>query len=155
MKAERTVGDTNVLISAAIVQTGKPRQVLEQIRRDGRLLMCPDGMLELSSRLLRPKFDRYLTQSGRRAFLESLSSIVEIVKISGTLRVCRDPDDDKILETALVGAADCLVTGDRDLLALRPVGDANAAIRVEDALYRGVAIIRSAEFLLLMETGQG
>ena len=31
-----------------------------------------------------------------------------------------DPDDDKLLETALMGAADCLVTGDRDLLGMSP-----------------------------------
>jgi putative PIN family toxin of toxin-antitoxin system len=33
---------------------------------------------------------------------------------------CRDPDDDKFLETALNGEADCLVSGDADLLALDP-----------------------------------
>lgn len=33
---------------------------------------------------------------------------------------CRNRDDDKFLETALSGAADLLVTGDGDLLALNP-----------------------------------
>ena len=33
---------------------------------------------------------------------------------------CRDPDDDKLIETAVMGAADCLVTGDRDLLDMSP-----------------------------------
>ena len=36
---------------------------------------------------------------------------------------CRDPDDDKLLETALMGNADCLVTGDGDLLAMSPIHD--------------------------------
>ena len=36
---------------------------------------------------------------------------------------CRDPDDDKLLETALMGESDCLVTGDRDLLEMPPFND--------------------------------
>ena len=35
-------------------------------------------------------------------------------------RGCRDPDDHKLLETALMGAADCLITGDWDLLEMSP-----------------------------------
>ena len=34
---------------------------------------------------------------------------------------CRDPDDDKLLGTALMGEADCLITGDRDLLGMSPI----------------------------------
>jgi len=30
--------------------------------------------------------------------------------------VCRDPDDDQVLATALAGRAVCIVTGDKDLL---------------------------------------
>ena len=44
----------------------------------------------------------------------------ERVSIAGAKLGCRDPDDDKILETALMGEADCLVTGDRDLLEMSP-----------------------------------
>ena len=35
---------------------------------------------------------------------------------------CRDCDDDKFLETALVGDADELVSGDSDFLVLRQIG---------------------------------
>ena len=35
---------------------------------------------------------------------------------------CRDSDDDKFLETALVGDADALVSDDSDLLVLRQIG---------------------------------
>jgi predicted nucleic acid-binding protein len=33
--------------------------------------------------------------------------------------VCRDVDDDMILGTALAGLADCIVTGDKDLLQIQ------------------------------------
>jgi len=55
------------------------------------------------------------------------------VELRGTLRVCRDPDDDKLLEIAVVGRADYLVTGDQDLLILDP--------------FQGIPILTPAEFL--------
>jgi len=33
--------------------------------------------------------------------------------------VCRDQDDDAIIGTALAGACECIVTGDKDLLVLK------------------------------------
>lgn len=47
----------------------------------------------------------------------------EACGIAGAKLGCRDPDDDKLLETALMGDADCLVTGDGDLLAMSPFHD--------------------------------
>ena len=48
-----------------------------------------------------------------------LTATAELV-VSGPLAapVCRDPDDDWILATALAGACGCLVTGDKDVLAI-------------------------------------
>jgi predicted nucleic acid-binding protein len=59
--------------------------------------------------------------------------VAEWVPITGAVRACRDPDDDKFLETAINGEADCIVTGDRDLLALDP--------------FEGVAIFTPRDFL--------
>ena len=50
-------------------------------------------------------------------------------------RVCRDPDDDQILATAVAARADCLVTGDTDLLVLDR--------------YAGIPIVRPADFWAL------
>jgi predicted nucleic acid-binding protein len=33
-------------------------------------------------------------------------------------QVCRDPDDDNVLGTALAADCKCIITGDKDLLAL-------------------------------------
>lgn len=52
-----------------------------------------------------------------------LDAVSEWVSITGAKMGCRDPDDDKLLETAMMGQADCLVTGDRDLLVLSPFHD--------------------------------
>ena len=37
--------------------------------------------------------------------------------------VCRDRDDDNVLAAAIAGNCDCIVTGDKDLLALQRFGD--------------------------------
>lgn len=47
-------------------------------------------------------------------------------------QICRDADDDLILGTALAANADCLVTGDKDLLVLQQ--------------FQGIDILRPRDF---------
>jgi uncharacterized protein len=150
MKAERIVCDSNVLISAAIVPSGKARKVVDYAIDHARLLITRELFDEFSSRLARPKFDRYLSVEDRAEFVQLITFIGSWVSIPGTLQICRDPDDDKIIETAIVGRADCLVTGDADILALRPAGEAGQVMNEADAMFRGVALLRPAEFLQLI-----
>lgn len=121
MIAERVVVDTNVLISAALRREGRPRAVVDAVRKQrGVLLFSNETIDELQTRLRLPKFDRYVSREGRAIYLAQLEAVSEWVPIAGAKLGCRDPDDDKLLETALMGAADCLVTGDRDLLDMSP-----------------------------------
>ena len=134
MRAERCVVDTNVLISALLQPSGRTAAALEAMRAAGGVLIFSDETFaELAARLARPKFDRYVDQMIRRQFLSDLAAVAEWVAIEGTVRACRDRDDDKFLETAISGEADCIVTGDRDLLALDP--------------FEGVAIVTPRDFL--------
>ena len=85
------------------------------------VLLFSDGTLdELQARLHLPKFDRYVSREGRALYLAQLEAVSEWVPFAGAKLGCRDPDDDKLLETALMGAADCLVTGDGNLLEMSP-----------------------------------
>ena len=84
------------------------------------LLFSDETFDELRTRLLLPKFDRYVSREGRAVYLAQLEAVSEWAPIVGAKLGCRDPDDDKLLETVLMGAADCLVTGDRDLLEMPP-----------------------------------
>ena len=83
--------------------------------------------------LNRCRFDRYVTREGRDEFLMAFMREAELVEITETVEACRDPKDDQILELAVSGNADCIVTGDDDLLTLNP--------------FRGIAIITPAGFL--------
>ncbi|MEZ4267708.1 MAG: putative toxin-antitoxin system toxin component, PIN family [Myxococcota bacterium] len=121
MRTDRIVVDTNVLISAALQSTGRPRAAVDAVARARGLLLFSEATLaELSTRLDRAKFDRYVTRAARTRFVEQVRAVAEWVEISGAPQGCRDPDDDKFLETALVGQAGCIVTGDQDLLVLSP-----------------------------------
>lgn len=83
-------------------------------------MFCDATWLELDTVLRRPKFARFLSDSRRRDVMAAFGGVSEWVEISGTLKACRDPKDDMILETALRGRADAVITGDRDLLVLHP-----------------------------------
>ena len=50
-------------------------------------------------------------------------------------QICRDPDDDAILGTAVAGNADCIVTGDSDLLVLERFQDVDIISPSEFAEY--------------------
>ena len=136
MKADRVVLDTNVLISAALTQTGPPRRVVDLVRADnGVLLFSDETFAELRHRILGSKFDRYVGRGSRTAFVALLAAVAEWVPIAGARLGCRDPTDDKVLETALMGRAGHLVTEDGDLLAMSP--------------FHGIPIVTPALFLAL------
>lgn len=121
MKAERLVLDTHVLISAALQPNGSPRAVVEMIRAArGVLLFSDETFDELQTRIHRAKFDTYVSHNRRSVFLVQLEAASEWVSIIGAKLGCRDPEDDKLLETALMGEADCIVTGDQDLQVMSP-----------------------------------
>ena len=121
MRADRVVVDTNVLISAALRPHGPPRAVVDAVRsKNGVLLFSDETFAELRSRFHRRKFERYVGREVRAVWLAQLKAVSEWVSIAGAKLGCRDPDDDKLLETALMGEANCLVTGDRDLLVMSP-----------------------------------
>lgn len=84
------------------------------------LLSSSDLLSELETRLARPKFEKHVDENKRMAFIADLRLAAVQVEISGILKACRDPDDDKLLEIAVIGKADCIVTGDQDLLVLDP-----------------------------------
>ena len=90
-------------------------------------------MMELADVLSRRKFDPYVTVQERQIFLRLLLSLVDLISVLPVIQVCRDPKDDKFLELAVNGEARLIITGDADLLALRP--------------FRGIDILTPAGYL--------
>ena len=82
-----------------------------------------ETLQELQEVLGRKKFNKYLTADERDAFLTRLTQTAVLVDTAESIRVCRDPKDDKILELAATAGADGIITGDDDLLVLDPFRD--------------------------------
>ncbi|HBW29049.1 putative toxin-antitoxin system toxin component, PIN family [Nostoc sp. PCC 7120 = FACHB-418] len=119
----RFVFDVNVIISAVLLPGSKPESALRKAQDLGELLVSESIWLELEQVLARPKFNRYITLEERNEFLVDLSETVQFIKVTEQINECRDPKDNKYLELAVSGKAECIVTGDDDLLVLNPWRD--------------------------------
>ena len=116
----RTVLDTNAIVSALLFTGSAPGRALIKALDTGTILVSAALAQELQDVLNRPRFDRYVTREERDEFLMTFMGEAELVEITERVGVCRDPKDDQILELAVSGNADCIVTGDDDLLTLNP-----------------------------------
>jgi len=124
MKADRLVVDTNVLISAVLSSVGTPAKLLDELQKARTVLVFSEPtMVELASRLLLPKFDRYVDRGTSIRFLAEIDAVAEFVGITGAPMGSRDRADDPFLETALTADCQVIISGDQDLLILDPWRD--------------------------------
>ncbi|MEM9895157.1 MAG: putative toxin-antitoxin system toxin component, PIN family [Bacteroidota bacterium] len=115
----RFIFDTNILISRLLAAKSLPAKSLDIGLSSGSVLASDTTLYELADVLSRDKFDKYISINDRKQFLQYFLYVIEKVEIIRTVKKCRDPKDDKLLELALNGQADYLVTGDEDLLVLQ------------------------------------
>ncbi len=133
----RYVFDTNVIVSSLLFKSSNPSRALRYALQYGEVLLSLELLEELSDVLGREKFNRFVTSEERDEFLEALVERATLVEVIENIQECRDPKDDKILELALNGQAEYIVTGDKDLLVLHP--------------FRNVKIVAVEEFLRAVE----
>ena len=71
---------------------------------------------ELARFLARPRLQRirHYSESEAQLYLVMIQSRAQIVPTTGHLKICRDPTDDELLEAALTGEAEYLVSRDAD-----------------------------------------
>jgi putative PIN family toxin of toxin-antitoxin system len=133
-ESERTVLDTNVVVSGLLFHGANPSRAMLKAQ-EGQMLASDATLHELVEVMSRPRFDRYLERSLRQQLVAEYLDACEAVAIPYPIRACRDPRDDKFLEVAVHGRADAIVTGDKDLLELNP--------------FRGIAILTPSAYLEL------
>ena len=111
----RLVLDTNVLI-AAFISRGVCNELLEHCVLNHEVVLSTFILAEFKDKLT-GKFK--FTVREANAAVRLVKSRCEIVKISPLdPPVCRDPDDDFVIATAIAGQCACIITGDKDLLDL-------------------------------------
>lgn len=113
----RVVFDTNIFISAFVLPGSlAEKAILKIIEGEDILLLSREILDELLS-VLATKFSRDKEEISRLAVM--LGEMVEWVKPRLKVSVLKDEPDNRVLECAVSGRADLIVTGDKEMLKLR------------------------------------
>lgn len=138
----RTVADTNVVVSG-LLWRGPSRQLLDAARQGSVELFTSGPLLaELEEVLQREKFLNRLAAARVQAHdlvtgYAALAAVIQPATIEPV--VFRDPDDDAVIACAVAAAATIIVSGDRDLLALKS--------------HQQIEILKPAEFMARLRQG--
>jgi len=127
--------DTNIFMAALLNPSGAPAKIRRRWRQRQFEILISEAVLE--------EYVDVFTHAPAIASIDAQFLIDEIeafsrrVEIKGSLKICKDPDDDMFLETAVVGSADFLVTKNLK--------------HFPHKLYDGVRIVNVATFLKALE----
>lgn len=141
--------DTNVWVSAFINPAGSPARLHRAwLANRFQVVVSLPLLDELSDVLTRPRITRkYPIQSNDvEEFLQLLIQRSQIVVPTGTLQECRDPDDDLILETAILGRAQYAVSRDDDIKRDPDL--------IEHLEKHGVTVSSVQQFLTKLDAGE-
>jgi len=127
----KVVFDTNVLVSALVFPGGRGEAALLRVVEERDQLFFSKPILDELLGVLARKFSRDKEELSRVALL--LSELGVAVRPRQKLRVVKDEPDNRVLECALAGHVDAIVTGDQALLKLRE--------------FHGVRIVSLREYL--------
>ena len=133
----KLVVDTNTIISGSLWQGPPARLVSAALSGQNKMFLSLPLLFELRETLQHPKFAQRLAGKGetpdtlmirfRAACHEALpASIIPPAEL-------RDPNDIHVLACAVASGADIIVTGDKDLLALK--------------MFEGIPILKPREAL--------
>jgi putative PIN family toxin of toxin-antitoxin system len=124
--------DTNVWVSALhfALKRGAPRLAVEKAVRDHTVAVCVPMEAEIV-RVLTKRFG-WAPAKVILALKAVLPFPLRMI-VTGDLQVSRDPNDDMVVECAVVSGARVIITGDKDLLVLDP--------------YNRIRIVTPAEFV--------
>lgn len=127
----RIVIDSNVWLSGLIFG-GSPGSILKLFSDGDVTVVVSEELLSELRRKIIEKFPLFIPQlSLLEASIRADESLVALGAV--TVKVCRDLEDDKFLETALIGGCGYIVSGDKDLLALKT--------------YESIRIVTPSDFL--------
>lgn len=127
----RIVFDSNILIAALLFPGGRAETAVAKILEGSDDLLISRAIINEVLSVLATKFSRDKEELSRVAVI--LGEIGKIVNPSRRLSVFRDDPDNRILECAVEGAAEVIVTGDKAMLA---IGE-----------YEGIRLMTLADYL--------
>jgi len=115
----KLVFDTNIFIPAFVIPYSKAEKtILRILKGDDSLIISKDIINEVLS-VLSAKFYRDSEAISHTALY--LSDLAQIVKPVKRIHILEDDPDNRVLECALHGKADAIVTGDKEMLKLKEI----------------------------------
>jgi len=144
--AIKVVIDTNIWVSALINPFGYPARIRKAFEKGIFQVVVSEPILEeLADVLNRPRIrEKYDVTSGDiEEILTLIEERSEHVLLSGNIEICRDKDDNFIIETAIKGKAEYLVSRDDDVKFDKEVSDF--------LLKYGISVTSVDKFLKLIE----
>ncbi|MBI4403912.1 MAG: putative toxin-antitoxin system toxin component, PIN family [Deltaproteobacteria bacterium] len=112
--------DSNIYVSA-IGFGGKPLAVVElALKKEFLVIISPHILNEVRKNLIH-KIG--IKGSAIDRFVENISEVAVFFTPTGSVAILHDSEDNKVIETALMGFANVLVTGDKAIAQLKSVGD--------------------------------
>jgi len=127
----RVVFDTNIFISAFAIPGSQAEKAMLKIIEGVDILVISKEIISEVLSVLSSKFSR--DKEGLSHVAVILSELGELAKPTQKISIFKDDPDNRILECALHGKADALVTGDKEMLRLRE--------------YSGIKIISLKEYI--------
>jgi putative PIN family toxin of toxin-antitoxin system len=127
----KAVFDTNIFVSALMFPGGRAEAALMKVIEGDVELFVSKSIIHEVLDVLSRKFDRDPEELARVAVY--LTDVGKVVQPKSKLTVLRDEPDNRILECAIAGRADVIVTGDQAMLAL--------------GKYKDVSIVTLKDFL--------
>jgi len=132
----RAVLDTVIFVRALINPKGRWGRLLFDHAGRYVIVLSPEIVREVLEVIHRPELHERFPEMAEPTRIDLVLSRLEDAKIvepNERVTVCRDPNDDKFFDCALAGAADYIVSEDKDILT------------VEE--YRGTRTVSASEFL--------
>lgn len=130
----RIVADTNVLISGFSF-AGKPEEILKLVQEKKIQPIISSALIAELEEVVSKK--SVISEGDLPRVREFIHEYFALVSPKKNLTIVdRDPDDNRVLEAAVEGDCEYIITGDRDLLDLKR--------------YKNIKIVSPAEFLELI-----
>lgn len=110
--------DTNVWVSAFLNPSGPPARLKDAwLQGKCEVVVALPLLTEIAEVLRRPRIKRKygLREEAIVQYLRLIAARSALVPVTGRVAVCRDPDDNFILEAAIAGGAEFVITRDDDL----------------------------------------
>jgi len=110
----KVVFDTNIYISAFVVPASNAERAILKILESDDILRISKEIVDEILTVLASKFSKDKEFLSRTVLF--LADIAKVVKPSRKFHVFKDVADNKIIECAIAGKADFIVTGDKEML---------------------------------------